>query len=301
MLLLQSDLEVVTKYGRLTVPAADVRRIEFGVHLPDGVGKKIDEAIKKLGSETPAERDAAGKELVNLGAWAYPALNTALESADPEVRRRADEALKRIRARVPAGQLRARLSDHIQTAEFPVVGRISSPTIKARSAYFGEKELQVSDLVSLRAMSKPGTSELVVDAGKYGSPPQQWLDTGLEIDADMPLTIAASGQVDLWEDGTGQYVTGPAGLKGAAANGMPVPVAAQAGFGGRRGGGAAAAHVGGALLGRIGETGSAFVIGESFKGKAPQQGRLYLSIAVSPWGNPSVGAYKVKVTVGDAK
>src|SRR5262250_1406793 len=50
--ILQDDLEVMTKYGKLTIPLREIRRIDFGLHLPDGVGQQIDQSIKLLGSET---------------------------------------------------------------------------------------------------------------------------------------------------------------------------------------------------------------------------------------------------------
>src|SRR4051794_33011093 len=51
MNLLQEQLEVTTKYGKLSVPVADIRRIEFGMHMPGGLGEQIGTSIKLLGSE----------------------------------------------------------------------------------------------------------------------------------------------------------------------------------------------------------------------------------------------------------
>jgi hypothetical protein len=293
MLLLQEQVEVVTKFGRLTIPADDIRRIEFGIHLPEGVAEKVDEAVKKLASPEAPAREAASRELIGLGAHAYPALNAVLGSGDPEVARRAEEAITAIKARVPAALLRLRVNDRIQTSEFPIVGRIVSPVVRAKSAYFGEKDLKVSDLLSLRTFAAGGTSEVSIDAAKYGSAAGQWLDTDIDVDVGTALAITASGQVDLWQDGTGQYVTGPAGYKQQAAGGMMV----MGGRGVMMGGGGGA-YPGGALLGRIGDGGDVFVIGEKYKGKATREGKLQLHIAPSPWGNASVGSYKVKITVG---
>jgi hypothetical protein len=56
----------------------------------------------------------------------------------------------------------------------------------------------------------------------------------------------------------------------------------------------------GSVVAKIGQNGTPFVIGESYKqGHAPASGRLYLIIAPSNWNNDSVGAYKVKVKSGD--
>ena len=46
--ILQDNLEVMTRYGKLTVPAKEIRHIEFGVHLPPDVEKRVEQAIKDL-------------------------------------------------------------------------------------------------------------------------------------------------------------------------------------------------------------------------------------------------------------
>ena len=63
----------------------------------------------------------------------------------------------------------------------------------------------------------------------------------------------------------------------------------MAGIGGGRG------FAGGALLGRYGESGEPFLIGEDYKGRAFREGKLFLQIAPSPFGTASTGAYKVKI------
>src|SRR4051794_24432051 len=56
MTLLDEKIDIQTRYGKLTVPAGDVRRIEFGLRFPPGVARKIDAAIANLGSSDFKER-----------------------------------------------------------------------------------------------------------------------------------------------------------------------------------------------------------------------------------------------------
>src|SRR5205823_5095659 len=77
MLLLQETIEIETRYGKLHVPAADIRGIEMGVHLPEGMEEKILKALRRLNSPSFKERDVAVNELVEIGVHAYPALVTA--------------------------------------------------------------------------------------------------------------------------------------------------------------------------------------------------------------------------------
>src|SRR5262249_20612749 len=61
MMLLQESIDVQTKYGKLTVPVNEIRRIEFAFRLPEETAKKIEAAIKDLGHEVHARREAASQ------------------------------------------------------------------------------------------------------------------------------------------------------------------------------------------------------------------------------------------------
>lgn len=278
MLLLQSSLDIETKYGKLTVPTSDLRRIEFGIRPPEA--HKIEEAVKRLGHASPQEREKAMKELIATGAPAYAALCRAAKSQDTEVVEQANKALEQIRRRVPESSLRLRQGDLIQTAEFTIVGRVLNSTLRAKSAVFGETQLKVVDLRGIQRLGELADVELEIDAAKYAVNPTQWLDTGIELLMDDDLVISASGTVDWMPNGGEQSVTGPDGnaqIQGPS----PQPP--------------------GALLGRIGEHGQAFLIGANYSCVSKSEGTLYLQIATIPGaraGNAVVGSYKVKITGG---
>src|SRR4051794_18919766 len=42
MVLQHNSLEVATRYGKLTVPVAEMRRIEFGLRIPEETARRID-------------------------------------------------------------------------------------------------------------------------------------------------------------------------------------------------------------------------------------------------------------------
>ncbi len=288
MTLFGDHLEIQSRYGKLVVPTRDIRQIEFGVHLPDGADKRIDKAIKSLGSENFKERDAAVKDLVELGAYAFPAVSAAAKSANPEIAQRAQSVLKRLQAKVPAKELRTREDDRVVTPAFTIVGRIVTPNIKAQSEYFGDVQLKLAQLRTLRRIKGPSETDVSVDAAKYAGH-GTWLATDVDVEPGMTLAITASGQVDLWPQQPGQYLTGPAGYgQGGGAlmmiNGRIVQ---------QRG---AAGDIPGALMGRIGESGEVFVVGERYEGTPAGEGRLYLHIGPSPWQNASSGSYKVRIS-----
>jgi hypothetical protein len=189
------------------------------------------------------------------------------------VARRSKQALEQIGEKVPLDQLKFPTSDVIQTAEFPISGRIVTPTMKAFSPYFGEVQLQIADLRLMRSLVGSGDLLVNVDAARYGSAQDQWMETDYHVSGSTGLVITATGQVDLWPQGPGQYMTGPAG------------------YGAKRG-----QYQSGILLGRVGENGKVFIIGDRFEGTVPEEGKLYLHIVPSPWNNASTGGYAVKIT-----
>jgi hypothetical protein len=91
----------------------------------------------------------------------------------------------------------------------------------------------------------------------------------------LRLLATADGQVDLWPQGPGQYVCGPKGYTTA---------------------GKGVSYMAGTLLGRIGENGKIFVMGERYDGTPGEEGRLYLHIVPSPWNNASSGTFQVHIT-----
>src|SRR5262249_32745751 len=95
---IEGGVKLITKYGTVTVPASDIRMIEFGLHLSEETAAEVKKSIANLTSDSYSERTAASKQLVALGHRAYPALQQAAQSRDKEVAARAVTALRGIPA-----------------------------------------------------------------------------------------------------------------------------------------------------------------------------------------------------------
>jgi LCCL domain len=153
MSLREERIEVVTRYGKLLVPVADIRRIDFATRIPDDVVQKIEAAVANLGSPQYKLREAAQADLLALREKAYPALVRATKHKDPEVIRRAEDLLNQIRQAVPEDQLESREFDVVQTDDMRVTGRISEATFKVFTSQFGEQPLKLADVRHLRSQS----------------------------------------------------------------------------------------------------------------------------------------------------
>ncbi|HEV8060008.1 MAG TPA: hypothetical protein VGP68_09050 [Gemmataceae bacterium] len=297
MVLQHSTIEVATRYGKLSVPVQDMRRIELGMRIPEATAKRIEAAIAGLGNSDFKKRDAAGIELIGLRELAYPALLRAARSSDPEVSRRAEEAIKTIAEKVPPEKLHLPQHDTVVTTDFTIVGQVEAPTLKARTPYFGETNLKLAEVRTLRWLANGRESKVVVDAGRYGGQQELWMDTSIEIRPGMNLTITASGTIDLMPAQPGNILASPDGMgqrgPGVAGFGnMPGQVLAK-GAGAR--GGRAQQQQWGSLIGRIGQNGRTFLVGTKYEGIATEDGKLYLRIMPSPYNADSSGTFDVQV------
>ncbi|VTS03075.1 Uncharacterized protein OS=Pirellula staleyi (strain ATCC 27377 / DSM 6068 / ICPB 4128) GN=Psta_2577 PE=4 SV=1 [Gemmata massiliana] len=283
--LMEPALVIATRYGKLMVPVAEVRRLEFGFRYPDGTEVKIDKAIADLASPEFRTREDAEQTLANIGQFAVPALRRASKSEDAEVNRRSKTVLKLLESKLALDQLELRDHDTIETAEFTIKGRMDISALKVRTKYFGDATVRLSDIRTFRSVVSASASEFALDAAKYAKMNQaDWLETAIEVSAGQQLEVTATGKIDQWPQGPGQYMSEPGGLPGHAGGGVVV-------------GGMPRIGVPGQVVGRIGANGTPFVIGASYKGKVTENGKLYVRISPSPWNCDSTGAYKISANV----
>jgi hypothetical protein len=276
MFMAQSSVDITTRFGKLTVPVEDIRRIEFGFRYPDGVKAKIDDSITKLASSHAEDHVTATKELLAFGRMAYPSLKRLASGTDTEAAKRANGVLAKLEEKVGADKMRIQDQDTIHASEFVVTGKIEAATFKGKTAYFGDVTVQVAELRTIRFFGGgSGESEVVVDAAKYAALSRDvWMDTEAELIEGNTLEIVAAGIVDLYPSG-GNYKVGPDAMprQGQTPDGTPS----------------------GMLLGRIGEKGKPFQVGAKYSGTIGDSGRLYLRIECSPWNNASTGSFTVKI------
>jgi hypothetical protein len=280
--LLQEHLQVTTPYGALKVPVGDIQHIAFAPRPVPDTPKRVAAAVEKLKSDAFAQREAGKKELLALGVASFSAVVAAARSTDLEVKQRALAVLAALEKKFPAEELRRKPHDLLETPTFTIAGDIQGGTLKVKTAYFGEKELKLADLRSLRSLGQRRDVTLALDASRYAAPPgTAWLDTKVPIRAGGSLAITASGEIDMYpQDGyNGQYMATPTGPKWAGGYPMNMRQSAAPGV----------------IVGRIGASGKEFTVGAKYTGTPSEVGTLYLRIIPSPWNNASTGEYKMTI------
>ena len=296
MLVQSESLEIATLYGKLSVPVKDLRAIEFGLHFPDGLEEKIAAAVKGLGSSDFRERQRSADSLVEFGPFSYPAVIEASKLKDAEVGPRAKDIAKKLQGNHPKKDLKLAVEDRLVTKSFTIVGRILTPSMRAKTEYFGDVELTLAKMRTLRAVSGVGLdTEIALDAGKYANQ-GQWLDTDFTVDGRTTINITARGLIDILPQQGGGQLSGPNGYQATQNGGFPggMPL-----MGIRKVQAINNQTHCGMLLGRIGEDGEVFIVGERFEGMPETEGKLYLHIGPSRFNTPSAGTYEVKISRKD--
>ena len=301
-----SSVVVQSKFGKMTVPLSEVKKIEMGFRYPDGMEAKVRQAVDDLGSRDFRTREAAQKTLIGCGEYAVPLVKAGTQSGTPEVAERCVAILKSITATLPEDKSEPAMEDVITTDDMVIRGKITSDSFAARTRYFGETRVKLVDVRELRPVGGRFVGTFTLDAAKYAAVGwKTFFDTGLEVAKGQPLEISASGKIDLLPQTPGKTTTGPTGGGGQ----VPGPgERMMVEEGGLRGGGlgapgispgyAQSLHASGSLYGRIGASGKIFKIGDKLTvPKAAEAGRLYLVIAPSAHG-ASKGEYEVKVNLG---
>ena len=156
MTLREEQIEILTPYGKLTVPFAEVQQIDFATRIPPETARRTDKAVADLASADQKVRDLAVSELLKLEDRAYPTLVEAAKSADMDVKSRAEDLLERLREGVPERQTLFRRFDTIHTADLKIAGKIDVAMWKAKTTQFGDVEIKLVDISGLRT---PGAVE----------------------------------------------------------------------------------------------------------------------------------------------
>ena len=216
MVVLQEQLEVITKYGKLKVPTRDIQSIDFGVHLPPGLQQKVTLAIDQLGGDNYKSRETAFKNLVTWGPSAFPQVTAAIKSDDPETIKRSMMALDKIRAKHAARNLRLREEDMIVTPSFSVVGRVTTPIMQAKNDNFGDLDLKVCTLRSVRWLNASHETEVSLTLPILAVPRTSGWTPALRRER-LAADDCGERTVDLWPQRGGGtvYTTTPKGYRGA--------------------------------------------------------------------------------------
>lgn len=191
-----------TAYGKLYIPTTEIRRIEFGLRIPEETAKRIEAALADLGNMQFRRREAASAILLALREKAFPAVLKATKHADMEIANRAEELLKKLRESVPEELLKLPEYDIIHTETSKIAGTIDSSVLRANTIQFGDVQLRLADVFVL---SSKGTADIEAEAVTAVAGPINMLQHQNETGKTFVFKVTGTTNGSIW--GTDIYTT----------------------------------------------------------------------------------------------
>ncbi len=279
------QIVVETQFGSLTVPVLSIRSFTPGLRSHPKVEQNITELIDKLGSPVFGEREAAQKTLAQMGPTVRLQLERAANDPDTERKSRIKTLLDEFDqseedAENSEDVARALIDrDTIETTEFTVVGKIAQDTFDIVSRY-GALSVKLSDIkrVDRELGEKEDLRKLVTVNGSHIIH-RAMKDSGIRLEKGDKVTITADGTIMMTPWGN-QAISTP---EGAPNYGWYM----------------ANRIAGGALVGKVGSSGTVFKIGSKYSFTADRSGTLQMAVAMqNDFANQQFpGEYKVRVSV----
>lgn len=270
MSVMQKSIALETRYGKLTIPCDEIISIDFGVHQDGDTLADMVKLLARLSGSSHKDRDEASKSLVGLQHAAHHFLVKHSGITDFEAKKRVEKIIQSIAESSPRQLLERSEEDVVVTRAFSVSGKIVGEKIDAECRLFGKQPILFSEAYSILFTASANKTITLCPSDDV------WFNTGVKALSRRSIDVQASGQVDLYPQQPGQYMAGPSGYTSTGKN---------------------SSYAAGALIGRIGDKGGAFMIGASSQIHPSDDGDLYLMIVRSPWDNSSSGSYNVKISV----
>ncbi|HVR74462.1 MAG TPA: hypothetical protein VMT52_09030 [Planctomycetota bacterium] len=270
-------MNISTPYGKLIVPVAELVHVRFASIKDGALGERLAESIKALGSEEFDRREEAMAAIQEIGVPALDALRKALESEDEEVKSRAEKLISQIEEEKDDDEEADSVStpltgdeDEIVTLKFTVRGQVDEKDFALKTRY-GGLQLFRKDIISIVFRESPHAKHSFTVPGNTFAGNKQWFETKLALTQGERLHITASGQINLENYG---QTTGPEGTTNISGNQLE-------------------SFPAGALVGKIGKDGKAFLIGSEYEQSAPASGTLQLGVSLQ--NGQASGQYQVEV------
>lgn len=222
--LVDSTIDLVTPHGKLSIPTAEIRKIELALRIPEADAKEIATAITDLGSNQFRKREEAMNTLLKHRERSYSSLKTAAQSSDAEVAKRAEELVEKLQQLVSEERLNTPDYDVIHTALSKIAGKIPTETLKVKSFSFGELNLKLSDVVAFSTSGFGDEKEKEI----AGALPDPGSLTNYQNQVGKTLTFKVTGGINGSVWGSDMYTLDSSLAKAAVHMGIVKP--GQTGF-----------------------------------------------------------------------
>ena len=204
--LADEPIVVQTANGTLSVPAAEVRRIVFGLRLTEEEKRQMAKWIETLGVPDVNARKAAAAELFAQQARAWQPLEQAAKEGNPEIAKEAEALLDKLWEAVPEGELTGNELDIVETPDARIAGKIAAVALRIQTTQFGELQLKLADARTLRSLALP-EAEAAEKVDIKGAQPDPGNLKGLEGQVGKTYLFKVTGRGGGTMYGSNPYTT----------------------------------------------------------------------------------------------
>lgn len=301
-----NDVELMTAYGKLTIPVAKINHIEVGIGRDNTVIEKAKSHLKILSSSSNDDtRKAAYQDLVKLGIKAISAISDYYndpknlnDESEYTGEFTIDNALSEIKANgnithePPAEDIISMDNSYVMGGTYNFTkmdvkteyGNLSVPKEKIKS-------------IDVSLAVEPGKGEyafkLIASKHISGNTSGGWLKTGVMLKAGQKFTITASGEVTLASLSNSKYKPDGSSKAETATEYTKAYSSEDDGYSG----GGYPTY--GMVVYKIGETSTENLkAAAKYSGTAKTSGMLMISIYETVYNASNKGSYNVKVSLG---
>jgi hypothetical protein len=286
-------IAVQTAYGLLTVPGDQVVRIVPGLDRHTELRQQVEELIMDLGAADFSVREKAERHLLSLGPRVLVLLESAataeqdmertrrLKAVIQELRRMADEAVDDPMIEQES-QPQLIHADTLEAKRFTIVGKLQAKQLTMATDY-GRLTVELGKIDRVEIKRKaPAVQMLTVSVEGQHKAMMSHKKTRVRLTRGDRVVIRAEGKITMSPWGSNAF---------SIPDGMPNYGWYQHGAGEQ--------IAMGALVGRIGSSGTVFLVGSEKEFVAEKSGELELAFAIQHnYANHNFpGSYKVRIRV----
>jgi hypothetical protein len=196
------QIELRTSYGDLVIPMADIHQIDLGTRVTAEETKRAETLAARFASRRFSERAEASADLEALGYKAFAVLLRFVQGSDPEIARRSEALLTKLRNSLPADILEMPSYDNVVTEHSQIAGTIRAVSLQVKTFQFGDQVLKLADVRSLRALD---TRESAADVSGVLPDPGNLQNYQQQVGKMFRFRVTGAVNGSVW--GTGKYTT----------------------------------------------------------------------------------------------
>jgi hypothetical protein len=280
-----STLKVRTRFGVLSIPIENLRSFKPGLNSRPAYKEKIEGLIQKLGDAVEPARRAAATELIKMGPNLLPVIEKYRLDEDTTRRSEIIKLIEKLHESQDDDGFEnrnvIRFLDQVSTTAFTLAGEVLDKTFELESD-FGKLTMSIGDIVEAKRAS--GVAEEFtrnVSVTDQNFPARGYKTSGFRVEKGDVVEIRASGRLSMLRWGSSAF----SGPDGASNYGWYV----------------SNKIANGALIYKIGSSGTAVKTGTKTKFTVKKSGLLYFGIGMTERYTRSSyrypGTYKVKLRV----